>query len=518
MSSMFAWFMDRRGRFLLAAILLVLQFTVIFALPALAGARPFLSTASLALPSAVVLLRPSRLSNLFTGFSFHRDDVLGTSFDLYVSTKSAELAHRCESLILREIERLERILSMRDPKSEINRSKDGAGLECASPELKAVLDLCEQWRERTDGAFDARLGALVTLWNEADRHGRLPEKAAITDLLGRLAEQPWNVDALGKSFILDHAARQAQLQTGVRGLLLDIGGDMIALGDGNGLDGHGWEVGVTHPERPHDNAMLLTRLALRNQAVTTSAAYARQRTIEGKSYSHILDPRTGQPATGIASATVVAPDAATANALATSLCVLNPSAGLRLVERVADTSCFIVAADGAEHRSAGLLERPVEQDSFADAWPENHQVTLSLKLLAPTNGGRKTKRPYVAVWLEDADGKPVRTLAVWGNHPKYLRDLFDWWKWASKDNDLVKAVTKASRAPGAYSLVWDGKDDKGKILPTGTYTIQVEVHREHGKHIRQTGKIECGMDKASVTLDATDETGETKAEYGPRGK
>jgi hypothetical protein len=118
--------------------------------------------------------------------------------------------------------------------------------------------------------------------------------------------------------------------------------------------------------------------------------------------------------------------------------------------------------------------------------------------------------------FEDDAGKAVRTLAVWGDAPKYLRDLSDWWKIGKGDADLVKAVTRATRGPGKYNLVWDGKDDKGNALPQGTYTVRVEVHREHGKHLRQSGKIDCKEDDAAVKLDKNEEAGETAVEYGKK--
>ena len=73
-----------------------------------------------------------------------------------------------------------------------------------------------------------------------------------------------------------------------------------------------------------------------------------------------------------------------------------------------------------------------------------------------------------------------------------------------------------NRSPGKYTVVWDGKDDKGKVLPQGTYTVRVEVHREHGKHLFQTGKIQCGSEPAKLTLEANAETGETVVEYRKR--
>src|SRR5262249_29058431 len=104
----------------------------------------------------------------------------------------------------------------------------------------------------------------------------------------------------------------------------------------------------------------------------------------------------------------------------------------------------------------------------------------------------------------------------WGNSPKYLRDLYDWWKFAQADDGLIKAVTRATRSPGKYSLVWDGNDDKGAAVPQGTYTVKVEVHREHGKHVTQTGKIKClaAADKTTLTKNA--ETDATVVEYGKK--
>lgn len=105
---------------------------------------------------------------------------------------------------------------------------------------------------------------------------------------------------------------------------------------------------------------------------------------------------------------------------------------------------------------------------------------------------------------------------MWGNAPKYLKDLTDWWKIGKDDKDLIKAVTRATRGPGKYDLVWDGKDDKGKKQGQGTYQLKIEVHREHGKHLRQTTKLECRAEKFSASLEKNDETGDTSVEYGPK--
>src|SRR5262249_39758492 len=153
--------------------------------------------------------------------------------------------------------------------------------------------------------------------------------------------------------------------------------------------------------------------------------------------------RTGRPADNIAGATVIAPDNVTANALATTLCVLTPEEGLKLVASVAGAECLIVAADGGQVRSPGLKLLPVvstrpapatpaaDDKPKGDPWPEGYQVTVAVELPKIETG--KYRRPYVAVWVEDADGKAVRSLTVWGNAAKYQKDLTDWWKIGKDD-------------------------------------------------------------------------------------
>src|SRR6185369_5073049 len=138
-----------------------------------------------------------------------------------------------------------------------------------------------------------------------------------------------------------------------------------------------------------------------------SGGYERFYTIGGKRYSHIFDPRTGRPAGGAAGATVVAPDNVAANALATTLCVLPPEEGLKLVASVPGAECLIIAADGRRFRSAGLklfevsagrtfVPQDKKDEKPADAWPEGFQVTVAVEL--PSVNSPRYRKPYTAVW------------------------------------------------------------------------------------------------------------------------
>jgi thiamine biosynthesis lipoprotein len=344
----------------------------------------------------------------------------------------------------------------------------------------------------------------------------------------RLTDVPLNLNSIAKGYIIQKASAAARATiASLQGLLLNLGGDMAAWGTDD-AGKKSWTIGVQDPLHPEDNAAPIARVRLQDAAIATSGGYERYYTIAGKRHSHIFDPRTGRSADGAASATVIASDNVTANALATTLCVLTPEEGLQLVAATPGVECLLVTKEGKQLRSDGFqaMEVPFarlaaniafqnnKDEKKIEAWPEGYQVNFTVTI--PTVTVKKYRRPYVAVWVENADAKPVRSITVWGNNTRYWKDLPQWWKFAKNDTDLVKAVTRATRPPGKYSLVWDGKNDNGTALPQGTYTVYIEVHREHGKLVRQTGRIQCGAEPAHITLEKNAETGDTLVEYAKK--
>lgn len=90
-------------------------------------------------------------------------------------------------------------------------------------------------------------------------------------------------------------------------------------------------------------------------------------------------------------------------------------------------------------------------------------------------------RPYVAIWVENAQQESVKLLAVWRKEPDWLKDLRRFWRKIGRINtELADAMTGATKRPGTYTLEWDGKDDSGNDLPAGTYTLLAEAAREQG--------------------------------------
>jgi hypothetical protein len=283
----------------------------------------------------------------------------------------------------------------------------------------------------------------------------------------------------------------------------------------------GWTVGVADPRNPGDNVAPKVRLALHNQAIATSGNYERFYTNDGKKYSHIIDPRTGQPVQKIISSSVVAPDCATADALATILSVLEPSESLALVKTIPGAHCMMVGADGKEYASEGWAKlatpRPAAAATStlagdASLLPEKGQLTFSMDL-------KKTwMRPYVTVWVEDSAGKAVKTLAVWGRETKYLKQMTSWWGQMGSNENFVQSVSRASRSGGHYTIAWDGRDDQGRRVAKGKYTIRLELYRKEGKRFDLKGTIFCGDQAAASEIPNCPEISGMKIIYDVIGK
>jgi hypothetical protein len=123
-------------------------------------------------------------------------------------------------------------------------------------------------------------------------------------------------------------------------------------------------------------------------------------------------------------------------------------------------------------------------------WDARWELLVQLEIAEQPSSARY-HRPYVAVWIEDLDGVPVRTLSLWvqnsGRGPRWIPDLRRWYKGErvrqlADSGDLVATVSSATRMPGAYKLVWNGRDDQNKPVRQGTYTLCIEAAREHGTY------------------------------------
>lgn len=419
--------------------------------------------------------------------TFRHENVLGTSLELKLVARSAEDAQLAEQLVLGEIDRLSRVLSGYDAASEFSKWAAGGGGR-VSAELAEVLALWDRWSAETGGALNPAVETASRLW----RRGVVPDAASLATAVAamrgphwewadgvprRVGSAPLRLNSFTKSWILERAAAAAMRSGAVDGLMLNVGGDVVVRGE---LEER---VAVANPRDDAENALPLGTLRARNLAVATSGDYRRGFDAGGQHYSHIIDPRTAWPVSGVMSATVVSPDAVEAGALATAFNVLSPAESARLAERHPRAEYLLMAANGERFTSRGwaALFAPaaaVEGPAVADVL-----VTFEL---ARIDAGRY-RRPFVAVWVEDKDKFPVRTVALWYDKPRWLPDLKAWsradrLRSMADGTEIASTVSSATRPPGKYSVKWDGKDQADKAVKPGKYTVLLEVAREHGTY------------------------------------
>lgn len=143
-------------------------------------------------------------------------------------------------------------------------------------------------------------------------------------------------------------------------------------------------------------------------------------------------------------------------------------------------------------------------------------MTFDVRVQIPSIITTTYARPYVAVWIENDQRQPVKTVQLWVGKDEWLKDLRSWWRKVGRyDKALVDAVTSATRPAGDYRFVWDGTNDAGQKLTQGKYTFHIEVVREHGgrNYLRQ--KLDLTNSNISYQIQPTEETGLIEITYQP---
>ncbi|MEM6330930.1 MAG: FAD:protein FMN transferase, partial [Planctomycetota bacterium] len=266
----------------------------------------------------------------------------------------------------------------------------GRGPAPVSGEVFDLLRLADRLHRQTGGAYDITSGPLSEAWGFSRRRGRLPGKQELADALARVGwsrcrldleqqalELPSpgvqiNFNSVGKGYALDCAARVLD-EHGVDHCLLH-GGRSTLVARGASLRGApqeqargapapcpaGWQVGVRHPLRPQ---VRLAECTLRDAAFSTSGSATQRFVVGGRQYGHLIDPRTGWPAEGLHSVSVVAPTGAEADALSTALYVMGLEAGEAYCRtRPEVQALFVVPGDGPGEGPSGVATRGVNLD------------------------------------------------------------------------------------------------------------------------------------------------------------
>lgn len=294
-------------------------------------------------------------------------DLMGTRVSVELWHTDAVQAERLVQQVLDEYRRIDAEMSTYRTDSQISLVNRRASLApvAVSDELAGLIGHALELSEASHGAFDISYESVGYLYDfrarlrpsDAEIGAGLPaidyrqialDAEARTIRFGREGMRI-NLGGIAKGHAVERAAALLR-SAGVEHALLNAGGDTRVLGDRRGSP---WIVGIRHPRL---DATVVTRLALVDEAISTSGDYERFFEEDGRRYHHILNPATGRPSEGILSATVVGPDATYTDGLSTTVFVLGVADGLALIETLADYEAVIVDANGELSYSSGLAE------------------------------------------------------------------------------------------------------------------------------------------------------------------
>jgi thiamine biosynthesis lipoprotein len=273
---------------------------------------------------------------------------MGVPFRMVLYAPDRARAEQAAEAAFRRVQDLNDIMSDYDPESELSKLSrtSGQGRQVpVSPDLWLVLERAQAMAQRSDGAFDITVGPCVNLWRRARRQHQLPDperlaqaRKAVGYRLVRLKPKDHAVELLapgmrldlggiGKGYAVEEALRTLQW-LGVSRALIEGGGDVMAGEPPPGKPA--WRIQLAPLDvtnAPPDRFILL-----RNAAISTSSDLYQRLEIEGKRYSHIVDPRTGVGLTNHSLVNVIAPHGVTADSLTKVVSVLGPEKGLKVVE------------------------------------------------------------------------------------------------------------------------------------------------------------------------------------------
>jgi len=270
---------------------------------------------------------------------------MGVRFRISLYCADRDTAERAFAAAFAELTRLEKIYSDFDPDSEVRRFDQQAPEHWVdvSSDLFQLTRRALEIQAQTDGYFDISLGTLTKLWRAARRDGQLPDPKILADAqrtsggprmkLDSASHRIWKLDGdfqldfggIAKGDAADQVLRLLRDQFAIDRVLIDAAGDLVA---GNPPPGQpGWIVGLAQPEPARRR---LDRIYLKNQALASSGDTTQFLEIDGRRWSHLLDPKTRQPSEGQNLTLVFAPDGATADALASALAVCPPAEFERL--------------------------------------------------------------------------------------------------------------------------------------------------------------------------------------------
>ena len=285
---------------------------------------------------------------------------MGSRFDITVVAKDPVEANEYIDLAVNEITRIEQLISSWDANSQTSEINRNAGMKPVKVDAE-LFDLIQRSigiSKLTDGAFDISYASMDKIWKFDGSMTAMPSADSIKASVEKVGFQNIVLDkesstvflklkgmkigfgAIGKGYAADKA-KDLLISKGVVSGIINASGDMNTWG--KQPDGSEWKVAITNPM---DKNKVFALLPITNGAVVTSGNYEKYVTFNDVRYTHIIDPRSGYPATGIISVTVFAPKAELADALATSVFVMGIEVGLNRINQLPKVECIIIDEKG----------------------------------------------------------------------------------------------------------------------------------------------------------------------------
>jgi len=294
---------------------------------------------------------------------------MGTNLELTFAGVSEKKAKKAFEAVVREFGRIENELSEWRGDTYVRKINRNAGKSPVKVprELFMIISGAETVSRLTGGAFDITWAAMWGLWDfTPGKPHTVPDPVDVRERLRNVnyravvldrkkgtvfLARPGMVMGLGgiaKGYAVDSASRILD-SLGIKDFIIKAGGDMRVQGEA--ARNTPWVVGIRHPRKKD---AIIASLPLKDISISTSGDYEHFFRKDGVLYHHIIDPRTGFPARGCQSVTILGPDTMTTDALSTAVFVMGPEKGMALVERLRGIEAIIVDSMGVKHTSRGF--------------------------------------------------------------------------------------------------------------------------------------------------------------------
>ena len=292
--------------------------------------------------------------------------LMGNRFQITAVSENEERAVRSIDKAVEEISRIEQLLTTYREDSETSLINRNAGLApvTVSRETFEIIERSIRISRITQGAFDITYGSVDRrLWNFDTGMKALPDRETARKMVRLINYRNIELDqahsrvflkeegmrigfgGIGKGYAAERA-KWVMMQMGIESGIVNASGDLTAWG--HQPDGKPWTIGIANP---NEAGKLFSYMNISNMAVATSGNYEKFIFIDGKRYSHTIDPRTGLPVTGIKSVTIITPNAEIADAMATPVMIMGIKAGLDMINQIKDIEAILIDEDDKMYAS-----------------------------------------------------------------------------------------------------------------------------------------------------------------------